>query len=242
MQKTLLIVLSAFCRLASADTAAKPIYDQWYAVAGKSGVVSAYQERLEDRGGKLFFQVRSWRKEGDQITEESVGGLATGDESLTPQFFNLHSASGGNETTVDASFQGRVLIAKVSTGGKAKAPIRKQVPAGAILSNFFPVLIKSKLATLKPGKAVAFAALLEDGHAQGFPVLNGSLKLESPDEFAKQNKAAKLSVKFAGMSNTWWVDDKGSAIKIDIPAAGLRVERATQAQADEFLKAIGIQK
>lgn len=228
--------------MAAADSAAKPIYDQWYAVAGKSGVVSAYQERLEDRGGKLFFQVRTWRKEGDQITEESVGGLATGDETLTPQFFNVYSAAGGSETKIDANFQGRVLIAKVSTGGKAKAPLRKQVPAGAILSNFFPVLIKSKLANLKPGKPVAFAALLEDGHAQGFPVMNGSFKLETPDEFAKQNQAAKLSVKFAGMNNTWWVDDKGSAIKIDIPAAGLRVERATQAQADEFLKAIGVQK
>jgi hypothetical protein len=127
----------------------------------------------------------------------------------------------------------------VRKAGRELAPIRKTVASGVILSNFFPVLIRSAMGRLKPGKPERFAALLEDTYADGFVVPVGTLQLDRPDAFATANQATRFTVKFAGLVNTWWVDEQGSAVRIEIPAAKTRVERATQEQADKFLKAIG---
>lgn len=236
MQKLVALALSALCHGADAGTT---IYDQWYSVASGGTIDSAYNEKLEDRDGKFFFQVKTWRKTGNQISEESVGGLSAGDETLAPQFFNFHAVKEGQEISVDANFQGRLLVAKTKRGEKVGPPLRKMLPPGVILSNFFPVLLKSRLEKAKPGVAMAFNALLEDAYDKSFPIVPGTFKRELPDTYAKEKNAIKFTVKFAGMTNIWWVDEKGSAIRIEIPAANVKVERVTQAQADQFLKAIG---
>lgn len=211
--------------------------DSWYTVtiAGKTPY-GYYNDRLENRKGRLYFQNHYWKREEDFINEEQLGAYAEANADLTPLFFNYHSVYRANETVIDGTVvDGHVLTIKAKKAGNELPGVRKVLPAKTIFEIFFPVWLSRQSTQLKPGQSAQFKAVFEDGLENGFAVETGKVKMEKPDEFAGKSGTSKFTVESRGLRSSWWIDAKGVTARIDMPQQKIVVERVSKEEATSFL-------
>lgn len=221
----------------SLGTSGKIKFDAWYTITISPSIhYGYYNDRLEDRKGKLYFQNRVWKKEENYLNEEQLGALAKDNPDLTPIFFNFHSIYRTTETHIDGSFQsGKTLSVKVKKGAEELPLIKKILPSKTMLSVFFPVWLGKRISHLKPGAQLSFMAVLEDNIELAFSPVTGSLTVEKSDDFATQTKTRKINLSYGDRRSTWWVDHQGVALKIDMKDQKAIVEKVTKEKAESFL-------
>jgi hypothetical protein len=211
--------------------------DSWFTVLIDGKIrYGYYNDRVELRKGRLFFQNHYWKKEEDFLNEEQLGAYAENNEALTPLFFNYHSSYMGSETVVDGTIaDGKTLTVKAKHGGSDRPGVRKILPAGTILEVFFPIWLGKRAQGLKAGQTVQFRAVFEDSIATGFATEAGKVKAEKPDEFASKSGTAKFTVEVRGLRSHWWIDSKGIPARIEMPQQKIRVDRVSKEEATSFL-------
>lgn len=230
----------------------KILWDAWYTITvGKSIHSSYYQERVELKKGRLYFQVNIWKQEEGFINEEQLGVFSENDADLTPLFYNFHRTFGATEMSIDGTIQNapksaRFLIAKVKkgagvvTGGVDQQPIIKRpLPQHAFFAQVFPAWLGKKLSTMKPGQSVSFSSIEEDKPESDACISYGRVMLEDqikkPDAFAEKTKTKKLSVYYKDLKSFWWINEHGTVVRIEMPATQTLVQKVTKEEAQGFL-------
>jgi hypothetical protein len=221
---------------------AKLLIDAWYTITlNNSGVAGPirygyYNDHLEQRDGKLFFQNQVWKLEQGFINEEQLGAMAEDNADLTPLLYNFHSKYRTTETLIDGTVKdGKVLTIKVRHGSEEMPQFRRALPSKTIFEVFFPVWLGRHTASLEPGKSVAFSTFLEDSVDKQFETMTGRVKAEKPDDFARSSKTTKVSVDFGGATTRWWIDSSGVTKKIENPSLGQVIEKVDRKTAESFL-------
>jgi hypothetical protein len=224
-----------------ATASSKTIWDAWYTVTvGKGSHYAYYNDRVESREGRLFFQNRFWKNEEGYVNEEQLGAFSEDSPELKPLFFNFHSTYRTTETTIDGTVQdGRQLTVKARKGGQELPLGKKSLPPGVILSAFFPVWLGQKLKTLKPDQSATFTGILEDGLESAFAPMPGRIRAAKPDAFATKNQVRKVTVNFRDMDSVWYVDERGIPARIEMPAMKAVVEKVSREKARKFLQTPG---
>ena len=224
------------------QAAHKVLLDAWYTIKANGKTPYAYyNDRVEERGGKLFFQNHVWKKEEDYINEEQLGAYAQPDGNLTPLFFNFHSVYRTTETSIDGTVtDGKSFAARIRKGEQELPVVKRSVPAGTIFAVFFPVWLKMNALNLKPGQNLAFRTILEDDLANSFALAPGRIQAEKPDPKAKASGTRLFSVDYRDARSLWWLDDQGVVARVEMPAQRVLVERvAGEAEARRFLESEG---
>jgi hypothetical protein len=211
--------------------------DSWYTVTvNKVLRYEYYNERIELRKGRLFFQSHVWKREEDFINEEQLGAYAETNADVSPLFYNFHSTYRSTETTIDGTVRdGKELSVRVRKGNSDLPLVKKNLPQKAFFSIFFPVWLSFRVSSLKPGATLSFYTVLEDNLETNFSVVTGNVRLEAPDEYAKRTQASKLLVDYRGLRSHWYVDGKGIPLRIDMPEQKTLVERVPRDAAEKFL-------
>jgi hypothetical protein len=233
---------------AKAKTSAKPaisgklLIDAWYTITLNAGGIGGpirygyYNDHLESRDGKLYFQNRVWKLEQGFVNEEQLGAMAQDDPELTPLLYNFHSNYRANETMIDGTVKnGNDLTIRVRKGKEEMPVFRRHLPSKTILEVFFPVWLGRRIASFQAGKSISFSTLLEDSIDTKFETLIGRVKVEQPDAYATETRTTKVSVDFKGVKTIWWVDSSGVARKIENPGIGQIVEKVDREKAEAFL-------
>src|SRR5262245_45224875 len=212
-------------------TGGKVLIDAWYTITLNQGGIGGpirygyYNDHLEEREGKLYFQNRVWKVEQGFVNEEQLGAMAQNDSDLTPLLYNFHANYRASETMIDGTVKnGKELTIKVRKGSEEMPMIRRQLPSKTILEVFFPVWLGRRITSFQPGKSISFSTLLEDSIDTKFETITGRVTAEKPDAFASETKTTKVSVDFKGVKTIWWVDSSGVAKKIENPGIGQVVE------------------
>lgn len=224
--------------LASPPNKDRLIRDTWYTMTLNNKIrFGYYNERVELKQGRLFFQSHVWKKEEDFINEEQLGAFSEDNSQLTPLFFNFHSTYRTTELNIDGTLQdGKMLQVKVRKGSQELPVVRRSVGPNTIFAQFFPLWLAKKLPELKNGKNPSFYAIIEDNPELNFAPVSGRARLEKPDKTAIETKTQKLSVVFQDLPSTWWVDDTGVAVRIEMSGGGTVAEKSTKEKALQFLK------
>lgn len=210
--------------------------DHWYTIRVGKDKYGYYNDRMERKQGRLFFQNRVWKLEEDFINEEQLGAFAEPNEALKPLFFNFHSTYRTTETNIDGTVNDKQQLSiRVKRGGQELPVVKKVLPTKTIFSVFFPAWLQMRAAGMKPGASLPFLTILEDNIEENFATVSGRVKMEKPDEFANQSKTRKFMVDYRGVKTLWWLDDKGIAVKIERPEQNMVVERVSEATAKKFL-------
>jgi hypothetical protein len=211
-------------------------WDNWYTVTLNGKIpYEYYHETIETQDGRMIYRLHAWKKEEEFINEEQLGAYAQASD-LTPLFFNFHSTYRGSEKTIDGTVQdGRMLVIKSSEGTagslKEKPLIRRSISKGIFFSSFFPVWVARQGAKLKPGHALPFSSILEDGGdnpAAPFSNASGTLKPIAGGE-------PRFEVDFRNQKSQWTFDAQGAPSRIVMPASRAIVERVTEKVAKQFL-------
>src|SRR6185437_9306908 len=188
----------------------KVVWDYWYAVAVKSLPYEMENDKVILEGDKLRFQEHVWKKEEGFINQEELGAFAMADMSLTPLFFNYRSAYRTTETVVDGTVHdGKNLVVNVRKAGQSLPTISHSISSGTFFEVFFPLWIGKELKILKTGQTGAFTTIFEDGIEDGFDSKSGSIRIETPDDFANKTHTTKLAVDISDLRTYWWVDSRG---------------------------------
>jgi hypothetical protein len=236
----LFLLLAAPALAAPAPPAPKDkiLHDAWYTVTVKPDVRYAYyNDRVELRGGRLFFQNKFWKQEEGYLNEEQIGAYAADDAELTPLFFNFHSTFRTTETTIDGNVKdGKSLTVKIRKGNTDLPIVKRSIPNKAILSLFFPLWLGKRLSQLKVGSPVTFTTILEDNIDVGFSPVNGTARLEKPDEFATKTKTSRLTVDYRDQRSFWYVEQSGMPVRIDMRDQKAVTDRVTPEAAKRFLE------
>jgi hypothetical protein len=229
--------LSNPARAASADSAGKVIWDHWYTVTVRNIPYEYYSEKVVLKDGNIHFFNDVWKKEEGFLNQEQLGAFSNSDVDLTPLFYNYRATYRSNEVTIDGNVHdGKTLVVKVKKGGEALPTITKSISPKTFLSLFFPLWLGKQLQTAKENVTISFSTILEDNVDDGFDSTSGRVRLEKADEFAKSSKTKKVAVDYKDDSRSyWWVDDLGSAVKIEMPDKGTVVLRTTKEKAEAFL-------
>lgn len=216
----------------------KVLGDHWYTVAVGEGVPYAYyNDRIEIKDGRLFYQNRFWKKEEGYINEEQLGGFSENTAELKPLFFNFHSMYRTTETNIDGTFkEDGTLTARIRRGEKELPVVTKAVPKGAILSIFFPIWLGKQLGTMEPGQSRSFLSVIEDNLELAFVTVTGRVRMEKPDEFAKKSKTRKLTVDYRDQRSIWYVEESGAPVRIVMNGQQALVSRVSKKEAESFLK------
>lgn len=217
----------------------KVLLDAWYTIQANGHTPYAYyNDRVEERGGKLFFQNHVWKKEEDYINEEQLGAYAQPGESLTPLYFNFHSVYRTTETSIDGTVaEGKNFSARIRKGGQELPVIKRTIPAKTIFAVFFPVWLKMNALNLKPGQSLPFRTILEDDVANSFALASGRIQAEKLDPQAKAPGAHLFTVDYRDAKSRWWVDDQGVVLRVEMPSQRVLVERVSgEAEARRFLE------
>lgn len=217
------------------------LWDYWYSISvnGKMNM-GYYNEKAELRKGRVYVQTHSWKKEGDFINEEQLGAYAEDNAELTPLFFNSHANYRGTEINVDATVtDGHKLSASVKQGTETLAPIKRSLPSKTFFSQHFSIWLGRQLAHLDTKKSFPFLTVFEYNVEGGFPAEPGRIKLEAPDEFAKEKNVQKISLDVLSQKSIWYVDKTGAALRIvmlgNSPDTTHIVERTTEEKAKKSL-------
>ncbi len=233
-----LFIATASLGAHAAAPAEKVLWDTWYTVTVANKVhYGYYNDKATLREGKVTFQNHFWKLEEGFINEERLGALADDTADLTPVFFNFKSSYRATETNIDGAVNPKThaLNVRVLRGGKELPSIIKALPKGLFTSSLFPIWAARHLGQLKPGQAVPFLTLMEDGFEHGFETVNGTVRLEQPDDFARKTGTRKLTVKFQDRSSIWYLEASGCPVRIEMPGMHSVVERVSGDQAKQFL-------
>jgi len=242
MKSLIFLVLfgAAYLIPSAAQAATKDglIRNTWYTMTLNGHIrFGYYNERVELKKGRLYFQSHVWKKEEDFINEEQLGAYSENNPNLTPLFFNFHSTYRATELNVDGTVQdGKLLQVKIRKGPQELPVIKRSIGQNTIFAQFFPIWLEKKLPDLKKGKSSGFYAVIEDNLDLNFAPIAGRAKLEKPDKFANDTKTYKVSVLFQDLPSTWWIEDSGVAVRIEMAGGGTVAERTTQEKAQQFLK------
>jgi hypothetical protein len=215
------------------------VWDEWYTVTVSGKIhYGFYNERVELRGGgsQVFLKNEFWKQEEDYINREDLGVVAEKDDKLTPLFFNFHSIYRTTETTIDGTVKdGKFLSVRAKRGGQDLPIVQRTIPSKVFFSVLFPYWLGKQLPTLKEGETRSFATVMEDNLELAFSPMDGLIKLEKPDEIATSLHAKKIRVDSRGIRSWWWVNDLGTALRIEMPEQKVVVTRATKEIAKKFL-------
>jgi hypothetical protein len=213
------------------------LWDNWYtATVGKDTHYEYYNVRVELKDGRVAVQNHAWKLEEDYINEEQLGVFAANDSELSPLFFNYHQTFRSSELTIDGTISnGKQLIVHARRGGEDLPLIKKMVPSKTFFSELFPVWLGKHLGELKEGRIQPFQAIFEDDLDNGFATVNGEVRLEKPDERAKETHTRKLTVDIEGRQTLWWVDDSGAAVRTERKNPPMVVQKVTRETALKFL-------
>jgi hypothetical protein len=151
-------------------------------------------------------------------------------------FFNFHSVYRTTETVIDGNVKnGKFLTVRPKRGGKDLPIVQRSIPSKVFFSALFPVWLGKQFPTLKIGETRRFSTIMEDNIEIAFAPTEGQIKVEKPDDFANAHHALKLRVDSRGIRTWWWIDEKGSALKIDMPEQKVLVQRVSKTEAKKFL-------
>ncbi len=220
----------------AAPTPTKLLWNSWYTmtVGGKTPF-GYYNDRVEQKDGKIAYQNHLWKMEEGFINEERVVSFGVDNADLSPVLFNFTSTYRDTEMVVDGTFKGNELTVKTRQNKKSLKPIVTNVPSKAFLSTLFQVWIGKRLADLKPGKGLSFTTLFEDSIQTRYAPIAGSVVLEAEDEYGKKTGTRRLKVDLGGMKTTWYVLPTGEAVRVEKPDQQLVIERKPEAEARRFL-------
>jgi hypothetical protein len=227
-------------KTAASQKGAKVLMDAWFTITLNSGDspihYGYYNDHVEQRDGKLYFQNRVWKQEQGFVNEEQLGAMAKDDPDLTPLLYNFHSNYRASEMMIDGTINdGKLLTIKVRKGQEEMPVFKRSIPSKTILEVFFPVWLGRRIASFQPGKSISFSTILEDSVDTKFDTIFGRVQVEQPDTFARESKTTKVFVEFKGVKTIWWVDSSGVAKRIENPSVGQVVERVERAKAEAFL-------
>ena len=222
---------------AAPEAGDKVLWDSWYTVTvNKKNHYGYYNDKVFERGGRVTFQNHFWKSEEGFINEEQLGAIAENNAELTPVFFNFRSSYRSVETNIDGSVGAKLqLTVKAKSGGKERQPIIRTLPKGLFVSSMFPLWIARQLPSLKPGQSRNFMTLLEDNLELAYRNIPGTATVEQPDEIARRTKTSKVTVSYLDRKSTWWIEPSGNAVRIEMPAQKIVVERVPREQAKAFL-------
>jgi len=218
------------------------LWDAWYTItvstdSGKRIPFGYYSDRAERTQGRIRFQNQMWKKEEGFINEESLGAFAVDNEALTPLFFNFRSAYRDSETVIDGTvMEGRKLSVRAKRGGQEIPLIRLTLSKDAMFSSHFPIWLQRRSKNLKADRWVPFTSILEDNLEVKFNPVPGRVRLEKEDATGKRLKARRLTIHYRDQNSTWYVDETGVPIRIEITSQKAIVERVTEIQAKKFLE------
>ncbi len=220
------------------DKPSQLLWDAWFTVAiGGTERYQYYNERVEIRGNRIFFQYQSWKNEEGFINEEQLGAVSEKNADLTPVFFNYHSSMKNSELTIDGTVsEGKYITTKIRKTGVELPPSKRALPQKMIWSQFFPVWLGLKLSSLKQGQGGAFLAFAEDSADPNAGIEKGLLRLEKPDDRAQRTKTKRLLIDFRGNKSVWWVEPNGCVLRIELPKQNAVVQRVSQAEAKKFFE------
>jgi len=229
---------TAFAAPKKVDTTV--LSDDWYTItlgAGANGKpYGYYNDHVEIKKGRLFYQNHVWKREEDYINEEQLGAFAENSPELIPLFFNFHSTYRTSETSIDGTVvDGKLLTVRAKQGGSELPIVKKALTSKTFFSIFFPYWLKQHLAELKPGKTLSFRTILEDNIEQGFNTVYGSVKQEKPDAFAEKSGTKKFLVDYRSLRSFWWLDAEGTCLRMEMPQQKMLVQKVNKAQAQAFL-------
>ena len=233
----IILLMSLLLVPLDARTASSDDFDGWYTITAFPKMHYAYySEHIELKKGRLYYQSHMWKKEEGFLNEEELGAFAENNEALTPLFYNYHATYRTTETTIDGNVkEGNKLFVKVRRGDGEMPLIRKIVSKRAFFSAFFAVWLKRQLNTAHLNKNMNFLTILEDSIDVGFKTVPGHARLMPLDEYARKTETRRFAVEYHDMKSIWWVDKSGEALRIDMPAQKIVIERVSKAKAEAFL-------
>ncbi|HUP58761.1 MAG TPA: hypothetical protein VM598_14980 [Bdellovibrionota bacterium] len=225
------------------QAAASPqaLFDAWYTITVGAGTPDEtrygyYNDRAESKEGKVYYLNKVWKLEEGFLNEEQLGAVSLDDADLTPQHFNFHSNYRSVETTIDGSVQnGKVLTINVRQGNGEPKRFKKVLPAKTYYEIFFPLWLGRRIASFQAGKSVSFSTILEDSIETQFEIVQGRVKVEPADEYAKKSGTTRVSVDYRGVKTFWWVDSSGVTTRIENPKLGQVVSKVDRSVAEAFL-------
>jgi hypothetical protein len=223
----------------NASKSATTLWDEWYTVtiAGKVHY-GYYNERVELRSGgsQVYLKNEFWKQEEGFINREDIGVVSENGAQLTPMFFNFHSVYRTTETIIDGNVKdGKFLSVRIKRGGEDLPIVQRTIPSKVFFSTLFPFWLGKQLPTLKEGDIRNFETVMEDNLELGFAPMEGQIKFEKPDDFARTNGYKKIRVDSRGIRFWWWVNADGVAMKIEMPEQKIVVTRSKKETAKKFL-------
>ena len=234
----ILTLLSFLHSSISRAAESKTIWDSWYTVTVNGTThYEYYNEKVEIKNGKLYFQNSLWKQEEGFINEEQLGAFAENNEEVSPLFYNYHSVYRSSETVIDATMMvkgSHELSVRVTKDKKQLPVVKRNVPGRTFFSQFFPIWLVRHFKSAPIGKTVSFTTLLEDNIDGQFAPDEGSAKLEATDDFAKQSNTSKIAVEYHGLRSVWYVDGKGETAKLMMPEQNTVVEKVSKPVAKAF--------
>jgi hypothetical protein len=213
------------------------LWDHWYTVSERNAPHSYYNEKVEIAGDRIKIQLNTWIREGRKIRSENLGATAKNTELLQPLFYSFRTQVDGEEKVIDGTVdpKGRVFSVKVRAGVNQAKPLRAEMLPKLILASFFPAWINKNYKRITGVQPKEFQAILEDRVEGEIPVIRGTAYEMRADEFATRSKTRKLRVEFDKSVAIWWVEPKGDALRIEVPALERVVNRTTREAAETFL-------
>jgi hypothetical protein len=217
------------------------LWDQWYTITIKKGNThySYYHEFVEVTKGRIHFQNDVWKKEEDYINRESLGAFAEDTADLAPLFYNFRATFRSTETVIDGTVENKdgakFFTAKARSKGADLPIVKKSLNRKAFFEVYFPVWLGRHLPSMKEGQPVTFSTIMEDDLEHDFELEEGTARLEKSDDIANKTHSKKISVTYRNMPSVWWINPKGYAERIEMPAQELVIERVPRAKAEGFL-------
>ncbi len=217
--------------------AGEVLWDNWYTVSERNTPHSYYNEKVEVMGDRVRIQLNTWIREGRKIRSENLGATAKNTEALEPLFYNFRTQVNGEEKVIDGTVdrKGRVFSVKARTGVIQAKPLKAEMLPKLILASFFPVWINKNYKWITGVQPKEFQAILEDQVEGEVPVMRGTAYEMRGDEFATRSKTRRLRIEFNKIIAIWWVNPKGDAIRIEIPALERVATKTTREAAESFL-------
>jgi hypothetical protein len=176
-------------------------------------------QRYEFDPKKKEFTATSFLKTnatGGNITESLK---ARANAKFQPISFNYTSLVGDQPKTIDATFKGDTMTAKVKDGAKKVESISKKIPKEAFLASFLGYVMLNSKEGLKTGLKYSYKAVAEEDGG-----LYGGEAYVAAEEPSNGINSFKILNKFKGAEFASWVTHKGEILSTKSPAQKLSTE------------------
>ena len=212
---TLILVVLFLASAAKAD-----VLFEGYSKILIDGVHVGYTvQRYEFDPKKKEFSTISFLKTnalGGNITESLK---ARSNAKFQPISFSFTSLVGDQPKTIDATFKGDTMTAKVKDGAKKPETIVKKIPKEAFLASFLGYVMLNSKEGLKTGLKYTYKAVAEEDAG-----LYGGEAYVAAEEPMNGVTSFKILNKFKGAEFASWVTHKGEIITTKSPAQKLATE------------------